>query len=231
MLLFIGKTVLLYFIIIVIIRLMGKSAFAQLTAHDLAGIFFVISLATGPVVTPNFVYTITGMAVIGVVHVGFSKLMLFNRLKTIFIGQPTTVVKYGKIMQHNLKKSHFTLTELLSELREKGYPDIACIDFAFIEPSGGLSVVPKQETAPVTPDQLSIETKHRGLPISVIIEGEIQQQNLQLLNMNEQWLKHELAKTGFPDINKVFYAAARDEDYSLIIDIGTDSTNNGENNN
>ncbi|QKY68634.1 DUF421 domain-containing protein [Lentibacillus sp. CBA3610] len=227
MLLFIGKTILLYVIIIIIIRLMGKSAFAQLTAHDLAGIFFVITLATGPVVTTNVVHTIVGMVVIGIVHIGFSKLMLFNRLKTIVIGQPTIVIKHGNIMHRNLTKSHFTLSELLSELREKGHPDMALIDFAFIEPSGDISIFPKPEASPVTPDQLGIETIHRGLPVSVIIEGEIQQHNLQLINRDEQWLEHEMAKAGFPNISRVFYAAVREQDHSLVIDGGPANTNDG----
>ncbi|WP_010529963.1 DUF421 domain-containing protein [Lentibacillus jeotgali] len=222
MLLFIGKTILLYFITIIIIRSMGKTAFAQLTAHDLAGIFFVITLATGPVVTENFVYTITGLVVIGFVHIGFSRLMLFNSLNRIFVGKPTIVIKHGKLVRKNLKGSHFTLSELLSEVREKGYPDISLIDYAIIEPSGGISIVPQQDSAPVTPEQLNIETSYHGLPISVIIEGRTQHQNLQLINKDEQWLNEELAENSYPDRNQIFYAAVRDDDYSLMIDTGAD---------
>ncbi|HLR61753.1 MAG TPA: DUF421 domain-containing protein [Lentibacillus sp.] len=227
MLLFIGKIVLLYFITIIIIRSMGKSAFAQLTAHDLAGIFFVITLATGPVVTENLVYTVTGLVVVGIVHIGFSRLMLFNGLNRIFVGKPTIVIKHGKFVRKNLKRSQFTLSELLSEVREKGYPDISLIDYAIIEPNGGISIVPQQSIAPVTPKQLEIETSYHGLPIAVIIEGKIQQQNLQLINKNEQWLRQELADAGYPDRRQIFYAAVRDDDYSLIIDTGKGSMGEG----
>ncbi|SFA82961.1 Uncharacterized membrane protein YcaP, DUF421 family [Lentibacillus halodurans] len=226
---FIGKTILLYFITIMIIRTMGKSAFAQLTAHDLAAIFFVISLATGPVVTENLVQTITGLVVIGLVHIGFSRLMLFNRLNKIFVGKPTVVIKHGSLIQENLKGSHFTLSELLSEVREKGYPDISIIDYGIIEPNGGISIVPKQEIAPVTPEQLDVETSYQGLPIAVIIEGRTQHQNLELINKDEQWLDKKLAAAGYPDRNQIFYAAVRDGDDSLLIDTGAGSNRNGQN--
>ncbi len=124
MLLFIGKVIVLYFVTIGVIRMMGKTAFAQLTAHDLAGIFFVISLAAGPVVKKSFTYTIVGLLVVGLVHIGFSKLMLVNWLNRIFIGKPTIIIKHGKLIKANLQWSAFSLPEMLSEVREKGYPDI-----------------------------------------------------------------------------------------------------------
>jgi len=227
MFLFLGKLILLYFVTIIIIRSMGKSAFAQLTAHDLAGIFFVISLATGPIVTNNIGYTIIGLIVVGLIHIGFSKLMLFNGLNRIFVGKPTIVIKHGKLVRENLKGTHFTLSELLSEVREKGYPNISFIDYAIIEPNGGISIVPQQDIAPITPAQLDIDTTYHGLPIAVVIEGRIQHQNLQLINKGEQWLKKELAHAGYPDRSNVFYAAVRDDDYSLMVDTGTGSTGEG----
>src|SRR5699024_4184345 len=122
MILYIGKAILLYIVTIIIIRIMGKSAFAQLTAHDLAGIFFVVSLAVSSLVAKDLTHTIIGIIVIGLVHITFSKLTLINRLNTIFIGKPTIVIKHGKLIKANLKRSHITLVGLLSAIREKGYP-------------------------------------------------------------------------------------------------------------
>ncbi|MCG3420058.1 hypothetical protein [Oceanobacillus jordanicus] len=82
----IGKAILLYIITIIIIRVMGKSAFAQLTAHDLAGMFFVVTLAVSSLVAKNITHTITTIIVIGLVHITFSKLTLVNRLNKLFIG-------------------------------------------------------------------------------------------------------------------------------------------------
>ncbi|RYG72132.1 DUF421 domain-containing protein [Lentibacillus lipolyticus] len=220
MLLFIGKIIILYCVTIGIIRLMGKSAFAQLTAHDLAGIFFVISIAAGPVVSQKLSYTIVGLIVVGLLHISFSKLILVNWINRIFIGKPTIVIKHGKLIKANLKWSKFSLAEILSEIREKGYPDITQIDYAIIEPNGGISIVPKQEAAPVTPDQLGMETDYQGVPLAVVIEGRIQHKNLAHINLDESLLRKKLAKEGYPHLNQIFYAAVRDADHSLTVDTG-----------
>jgi uncharacterized membrane protein YcaP (DUF421 family) len=221
MLLFIGKAILLYMLTIIAIRFMGKSTFAQLTAHDVTGIFFVVTLAIGPLVTKNMAYAIVGLIAVSVIHIIFTKLTLINRLNKVFVGQPTIVIKHGKLIKANLKRSRITLAGLLSSMREKGYPDVDFIDYALIEPSGQISILPKQEAAPVTPKQLQVETSYQGIPTAVIIEGEIQHGNLQLIGKDEQWLKKELDVAGFPDKRNIFYAAVRDNDHSLTIDSGT----------
>lgn len=221
MVVYIGKIIMLYLLTIIIIRLMGKSAFAQLTAHDLAGVFFVVSLAAGPLVTNSFTNAITGLLVIGTIHIILSKLTLVNWLNKFFIGQPTIVIKHGKLIKANLKRSHFTLTGLLSSIREKGYSDISNIDYAIIEPSGEISILLKQEFSPVTPMHLNMETKYQGLPIAVIIEGTVQYHNLQLMNKSEQWLKNRLEAVGYPYQKTIFYAAVRDTDHLLTIDNGS----------
>ncbi|GGB34000.1 DUF421 domain-containing protein [Virgibacillus dakarensis] len=225
MFLFIGKAIILYIIAIGVIRLMGKSAFAQLTAHDLTGIFFVITLAMGPLVTEKFSYAIVGVMVIGVLHIVLSKLTLINALNKIFIGQPTLIIKHGKLIKENLKRTHFTLAGVLSSLREKGYPDLTLVEFAIIETSGEISIIPKRETAPVTPGQLGMKTDYQGIPIAVIVEGKIQYRNLKYLNKDEQWLKKELQLAGYPDQETIFYAAVRDKDHHLVtIDLGMGSS-------
>lgn len=142
--------------------------------------------------------------VVGLVHIGFSKLMLVNWLNRIFIGKPTIIIKHGKLIKANLQWSAFSLPEMLSEVREKGYPDITKIDYALIEPNGGISVVPKQEAAPVTPEQLDAELDYQGVPLAVVIEGRIQHENLAHINLDEPTLRKKLTKEGYPDLQDIF---------------------------
>lgn len=220
MILYIGKVILIYILTIIIIRLLGKSAFAQLTAHDLAGVFFVVSIAIGPVVTDNLAYAIVALIAIGTIHIIFSKLTLINRLNKYFIGQPTIVIKHGKLIKRNLKQSRFALAELLSSLREKGYSTIDSIEYAIIEPSGEISILPKPEDAPVTPKQLDMAAPYQGLPLAAIVEGKIQHQNLKLINKDVQWLRKELTSAGYSDERNIFYAVLQDNNHLLTIDNG-----------
>ncbi len=109
---------------------------------------------------------------------------------------------------------------MLSYIREKGYSDVTHIDYAIIEPSGEISVLPKQEAAPVTPKQLKIDTADQGLPITVILEGKIQHDNLKIINKDEKWLKKELTQAGYSDQSNIFYVAIREHDYLLTTDTG-----------
>ncbi|WP_077325640.1 DUF421 domain-containing protein [Virgibacillus siamensis] len=220
MMLFIGQVILIYIITIIAIRLLGKATFAQLTAHDLTGIFFVVSLAAGPLFTASIFKAVAGIVTVVIIHIIFSRLTLVNKLNKPFIGHPTIVVKHGKLIKNNLKRSRFTLVELLSNLREKGYPDITSIEFALIETNGNISILPRQEMSPVTPKQLGIETDFQGMPMAVVIEGEIQHQNLKLIGKNRDWLVNELQATGYKDFNRIFYAAVRDSTNSLTVDTG-----------
>lgn len=203
---------------------MGKSAFAQLTAHDLIGLFFVITVAMGPLANNKLSYAIGGLIAIGMLHIILSKLTLVNFLNKIFIGQPILIIKHGSLIKSNLKRTHFPLAEVLSALREKGYPDVTLIEFAMIEPSGEISIIPKREATPVTPKQLGINTTYQGAPIAIIVEGKIQYRNLHYINKDEQWLKEELRSAGNPDLKTIFYAAAHDGGERLLtIDSGEEA--------
>lgn len=48
MLLYIGKVIMLYSVSVIVIRLLGKAAFAQLTSHDLTAIIFLATLGVHP---------------------------------------------------------------------------------------------------------------------------------------------------------------------------------------
>lgn len=221
MILFIGKILLLFSISIIVIRLLGKAALAQLTPHDLTAIIFLATLAVNPILTENLGRSIAGIIVVGLLHILFSKLALFRWLNRLIIGEPTILVKHGKIIKSNLSKSHYSLMELLATLRTDGFPDVRDVDYAILEPTGDISVIPKTEKAALTPKHLGLEIYYEGLPISVIVEGKVLSKNLKLLGKDEDWLKDKLSSAGFSTKKRIFYAAVIDKDEKLLIDTGT----------
>lgn len=97
-----------------------------------------------------------------------------------------------------------------------------------MEPTGEISSVPVKDVVAVTPRHLNLKMEYQGLPISVIVEGKIQRQNLQLIGRDEQWLKQQLETSGHKKITDIFYAAIRDSDHSLTIDTGGGDLNHKE---
>ncbi|MBO1000280.1 DUF421 domain-containing protein [Bacillus sp. SD075] len=220
---FIGKLILLFGLVILAMRCMGKTVLAQLTPPDLAAIVFLVTLSVSPIKANGFGQTIAGIITIVIMYLLFSKLSLFRWLNRMFIGQPSILIKHGKISKKDLRKTRFSLVELLSTIRAAGYPNIRDIDYVILEPNGELSILPNQSVVNLTPRHLNIETDYQGLPIAMVVEGKIQHKNLKLIQKDEKWLQEEFLTQGFHEINNIFYAAVTDKDHSLIVDTGTDN--------
>jgi len=220
MFIFVGKLILFFGLVILAMRFMGKTVLAQLTPPDLAAIVFLVTLSVSPIKAHGIGQAIVGIIIIVTMYLLFSKLSLFRWLNRLFIGQPSILIKHGKISKKELRKTRFSLVELLSAIRSAGYPNIQDLDYVILEPNGSLSILPNQAVVNLTPKHLNIETDYQGLPIAVIVEGKVQDKNLRLIQKDEKWLQEELMKEGFHQINTIFYAAVSDKDHSLIVDTG-----------
>ena len=189
MFIFLVKSIFIYIVFILAIRFLGKSALAQLTPHDFGAILFLAYLAFGSIKVESTIEGIIWIIVLTCIHLIISKLSLLNWLNPFIIGKPTILIKHGKIVYENLKKSRYPLAELLSNLRTSGHPDIQNIEYAILEATGEISILPKKEVGPVTPKDLHMKIQYKGLPLAVVIDGKIQKYNLKLINKNEKWLK------------------------------------------
>ena len=122
-------------------------------------------------------------------------------------GNPSIVVRNGKLDINELTKARYNINELLEQLRVKGYANIADVEFAILETSGNLSVIPKSQKRPATPADLNIDTQYEGLPVPLVLDGKIQYDNLAEVNLSAAWLVNELAKFSITDVKDVFIAS------------------------
>ncbi|TFB24051.1 DUF421 domain-containing protein [Filobacillus milosensis] len=213
----IAEITLLFIVYVTGVRLLGKSALAQLTAHDFGAIFFLAYVLFGSIDVKGISQGLAGGITVIILYLTISKLTLINKLNKYLIGDSTYLIKHGKIMSHNLKKSRYTLMELLSTIRTAGYFDISDIDYALLEPNGEISILPKKDKTFVTPSHLDIDVSDPGLPIIVIIEGKIQHNHLDSLNKDVAWLENELKQKGFDHTDGIFLATVRDKDLNLNV--------------
>lgn len=220
MFVYVGKLILLFVLSMIVIRFMGKGAMAQLTPYDLTAFIFLVTIAVNPLVSEKIGQTLIGIVIVTILHIMLSKFSLFHRLNQLLIGHPTILIKHGKLIKENLDRSQYSLVELLATLRAGGYPDIQEVEYAILEPTGEVSILPKKDIKYITPKDLHINIDYQGLPISVIVEGRIQRQNLKMIGKDENWLKKQLESAGHSSLNHIFYAAVRDTDHSLTVDTG-----------
>ncbi len=196
---------------------MGKSTIIQMTPYDLVAIIIVGTIASEPLISTEFKPTIYALAILTGLHILFSFLTLNQWGNRFFLGEPTLLVKHGHILEDNLEKSRLSVSQLLAILRTKGYPKLADVDYAMLEPIGEISVIPKPENTPVTVQHLEISIDDEGLPISVIIDGKIQKRNLQLLGKPEEWLLEQL-KANDLKVKEILYAYVNEKTKKLNID-------------
>lgn len=208
--------ILIIFVVTTIgVRLVGKKGISEMTSYDLAAIMIMTTVAAEPLV-----YKVTAKASFGVavttllaVVAGYASL----RWRWLDSG-PLVLIDNGKINEATLTKARMNIPVLLSELRAKGYANVHDVEFALLETSGKLSVIPKSQARAVQPRDLGIQTQYEGLALPLIIDGEVQKRNLEYAHLSEGWLRSELDRLGFGDPDTISLAEI-DTSGKLYIDI------------
>lgn len=139
-------------------------------------------------------------------------------------GRETVVIQQGKVMEENLRQARVNGEELLSELRNKNVFNLADVEFAVMEPSGDLNVLLKSEKTPVTPYDLGKQVSPRPEPQTVILDGNILNDQLALLGLNRHWLKEQLEGAGV-SLDNVFIGQV-DGTGELYLDLFDDTLQN-----
>ncbi len=218
------KTIIIYLLVLIAVRLMGKRELGQLQPFELVVIIIIADVASVPmqdVGTPLLQGIIPILALlVGEIAVSYLniKFTFFNKLIS---GRSTVLIDQGRILEKSLKKQRYTIEGLMQELRIAGYPDISDIEYAILETSGQLSIIPKTEKNNVTIGDLKIKQDKVGYPRVIIREGTIYENNLKDLNLDRKWLDKNLEdrKTKLSDVfvlvvdesNKIYFQKKESE--------------------
>ena len=101
----------------------------------------------------------------------------------------------GVITQKEMRKNRFTLDELSEVMREQGTTDISHVKYAILETDGSVSIILYPAESPVTPSQMNLTVEDNGYPVTIIDDGRVLSNNMQLKGLDEKWLKKELKNT------------------------------------
>ncbi|MEB3101419.1 DUF421 domain-containing protein [Ferviditalea candida] len=204
----------------ILLRLMGKTAVATMTSFDLLVVLVLGTAITEPIVTKRLGIASYYSVAIAMIYLAFSRLSIANRFKKILRSSPTVLIRNGDIDEQGLRKSRITVNELLGELRVNGYPNVQDVEMATMEETGKISVILKSDVRPLQPKDLSMAASPTFIPIPLIIDGEIIEQNLQYLNKDKKWLYQQLLAYSIDEGNlkKVTLAAFNQKGF---IDVDT----------
>ena len=202
------RTLILYFLIMLGLRLMGKRQIAELEPSELVLTMMISDLASVPMqdfgipLLAGIIPILTLMAS----SLLLSHLFLQNlKFRELVCGTPSILIRNGQLQQDVMRKNRYTLDELLEELRGQGYLKIQDVKYAVLENSGQLSVFPWPAQHPPTAAQLNLEQEDdTTLPVVLINDGRILEKNLRSCGRDLNWLQKTLSEEKISSPQQVF---------------------------
>lgn len=190
-------------------RYILKRTISQLTAYDFVLVWILGALTVAPLLDGeiSFKYIIVPLLTLYFWHYIFSFISLKNRnLSLFFNGKPIILIDDGKIIRKNLKKHFINADLLISELRLKNIFDISEVKYVILETNGHFSIIKKESNRSVTPTDLNLFAKPVNLPLVIINDGKLFEENLVKSGVDKDWLINNLAMYNIDDIKNIYVA-------------------------
>ena len=191
------RSAILYVVLIIVIRMMGKRQIGQMEASEFVVTMLVANLASIPMQDgdiPLYTGVVPILTVLGLELLLSSLNLRFVSFRKLMCGKPVILIENGKILRQNLLRTRVTLDELTELLRGKDVLSPDTVQYAILETNGNLSVFPYPEHRPASAAEAGISPPEQHLPYTLIADGYLYQENLKLSGRNEKWLDKELRK-------------------------------------
>ena len=199
MLISLTRTLILYVIVAIALRVMGKRQVGELEPMELVVTILIGELVAIPMqdLSVPLLAGVVPLLTILLVSMLMSFVMLKSvKLRKVMVGSPSILVHEGRVDRKQLKKNNVNITELIEALRLKNVTDIATVQYAILETNGQMSVVVAAEHRPPTAAELSGQKGGEGLPVVVVSDGKWQDMNLNALGLSRAWAAEQARLRG-----------------------------------
>lgn len=191
------RVIILYILVLIIMRLMGKREIGQMRPFELVIAIMIADLASIPMADigiplSNGIIPILALLLlqllISIINVKSIKLRKF------ICGSPSILIYRGKIQEKTLKKEKITINELEERLRQNNVFSFGDVEYAILETSGQVTVIQKPNKKNLTPEDLGLNLEYEGIPYDLVIDGKVMNQNLKSIGKDYNWLKKQTEK-------------------------------------
>ena len=176
---------------------MGKREIGQMQPFELAISIMIADLAATPMAETGIPISNGIVPILGllVMHLVISTLNIKStKAREIICGKPRILIYRGKIDEKALIKERFTINELEERLRGNNIMNLGDIEYAILETSGQVTVIPKPEKRNVIAEDLNITPEYEGIPYDLVVDGKVMNKNLKKIGKDYNWLKKEVRK-------------------------------------
>lgn len=214
------RAVILYFLIVISVRFMGKRQIGELSPAELVVTLMLSDLASVPMQDINLplLYGIIPILILVTLEIILSFISLKSRkFRKLFSGNPCVIIKNGNIDQKMMSSARITLDDLLEELRLQGFSNVNEIQYAILETSGKLSIFPKKSYAPITCRDLELKIDEESIPSVIVCDGILDEKSLRLCGKDKNWLDKQYKKYGAKSIKDVFLLTVDEENKVIFL--------------
>lgn len=210
----------IYFFIIIAVRLMGKRQVGELKPHELVITILLSAIAVIPLeensmplancIVPILLF-ISAEIIVSVISM---KSIWFRNL---IQGRPIFIIRDGKLDQKKLKEMRFTIDDVVDALRQKDIFDISEVKDAVVETNGTISVLPKAECKPLTPKDVNLYVKEKGMPITIVMDGKPVSEYFNEYKIKDSEIELIL-QTVNKDVSKILLLTVDDDGNTFLIE-------------
>ena len=199
MLIIFFRAIILYIIVLIVMRIMGKREIGQMQPFELAISIMIADLAATPMAETGIPISNGIIPILGllVMHLVISTVNIKStKAREILCGKPSILINKGKIDENVLRKERFTINELEERLRDNNIFNIGDVEYAILETSGQVTVIPKPDKRNTIPADFNIKPKYEGISYDLVVDGRVMYKNLEKIEKNYIWLKKQTEKFG-----------------------------------
>ncbi len=191
------RVLIIYMLVLIIMRLMGKRELGQMQPFELVIAIMIADLASVPMADTgipitNGIIPILALLLIQLI-ISLINLKSINGRK-IICGVPAILIYRGKIDEKVMKKEKFTVNELQERLRQNNIFNIGDVEYAILETSGQVTVIQKPEKRNTIPEDFGILPEYEGIPYDLVVDGKVMYENLKAIGKDYIWLKKQVEK-------------------------------------
>ncbi|GIM27614.1 hypothetical protein CPJCM30710_02800 [Clostridium polyendosporum] len=218
------RSIFLFFLTLVLTRVMGKRSLSNMLPFNFICylvVAIIASLISLNIIT-NLFFGLIALAIWGLFPIALDYLSMKSKwIHDVVTGKQWVLMKNGKVMEENLSEVRLTGEELLRELRSKNVFNLADVEFAIMESTGEINICLKSDKKPVTAHDLGTKVSPKVEPQTIILDGNILNEGLTNMGLNQEWLKTQLENAGVA-LENVFIAQV-DSSGEIYIDLFDDN--------
>ena len=189
------RTIIIYAILTITMRIMGKRQLGELDVGELVITILLSEIASLPITNPEkSIWTgIIPVATLGTLEILSSALILrFPKIKKFLSSKPAILISHGQMNKKEMRKVRISIEDLITQIRQNGIFDLEEVDYAILEENGKMSIIPKSIYRQPDRRDMGIPDDNSGTMHILVSDGIINTHGLNIISKDEKWLTDTL---------------------------------------